>query len=321
MEDKMIAGLVRSMKLAVAALCLTAGAVQAFPDKTIHIITTETGGSNDLIARILAQELSTRLGQSVVVENRPSGVVPNQEVARAEPDGHTLLLTGSSMWMGALFREVPYDPVKDFTPVALVAQDANVLVVHPSLPVNTVAELIDYAKARPGELNYAATSIGGSMHLAAELFKSLAGVDIVRIGYSGGNQARTDLMAGNVQLAVIGADNAVPMAQSGKVRPLGVSTLVASTLVPGVPAIAETLPGFEIVGFTAILAPPGTPENVVTKLNAEINAILEDPKVNATLIGFNQERVGGPPSVLAAKIADDTKKWSALIESAGLKDQ
>ena len=306
----------------LAALSLMgpgAAGAQDFPTKTIRIVTTDVGGSNDTISRLLANELTGPLGQSVIVENKSSGVIPNQTVARAEPDGHTLLVTGSSMWIGTAFRDMPYDPVNDFTPVALVSQDANVLVVHPDLPVNSVQELVDYARSHPGELNYAATSVGGSMHLAAEMFTSMGDLDIVRINYSGGSAARTDLMAGNVQMGIVGADSALPLVESGKLKALGVTTLNPTELVPGLPPISEALPGYEVVAYTAVLAPPDTTSEVVDHLNEDINAVLNDPDNKKILLGLNHEVIGGAPSVLEARIANDLERWSALVEKAGLK--
>ncbi|WP_163266581.1 Bug family tripartite tricarboxylate transporter substrate binding protein [Chelativorans alearense] len=309
------------MQLTIAAAIVSPAVVQAqdFPSKTVRIVTTDVGGSNDTISRLLANALAGPLGQSVIVENSSSGVIPNQTVARAEPDGHTLLVTGSSMWIGTVFREAPYDPLQDFTPIILVSQDANVLVVHPSLPVNSVQELIDYAKARPGELNYAATSVGGSMHLAAEMFTSMADIDVVRINYSGGSAARTDLMAGNVQMGIIGADSALPLVDSGKLKALGVTTLDPTELVPDLPPISGALPGYEVVAYTAVLAPPGTPAEIINRLNEEINRVLNDPENKKILLGLNHEVIGGAPSVLEARMKSDLERWSALVEKAGIK--
>lgn len=313
-----------SMALAglAATLAVSTGAfAQNYPSKAVRIVTTAAGGSNDVIARMLGGAINGPLGQPVIVDNRPAGVIPNETVAKAPADGHTMLLAGSGMWIGTLFEKMSYEPLRDFTPIILISEEPNMLVVPASLPVKSVEELIALARSRPGSLNYVATSIGGSLHLAGELLKSMGGINIVRVSYKGSAAAMPDLMSGTVHLAIMGVGGAVPLVASGKLKGLAVSGLKPSQLAPGLPTIAATLPGYEAVGLTAILGPAKLPPAIVDRLNQEFGRALTQPDLVKKLTDFSQEMVGGPPERLASAMRSDMAKWGKLIKEAGLQAQ
>ena len=241
---------------------------QSYPLKTVRIVTSAVGGANDLIARLIAQGIADPLGQPVIIDNR--GVISIELVSKAPPDGYTLLLFGPPMWVAPLLQNTPYDPVRDFAPITLLVRNPNILVVHPSVPVKSVKELIVLAKARPGELNYSSASTGGPTHLAGELFKAMAGVNIVHVPYKGGGPALNDLIGGHVQLTFDGS-NLVPHIKSGKLKPLAVTTLTPSALFPELPTVAGSgLPGYEAVALHGVFAPAKTPDTVINRLNQEM---------------------------------------------------
>src|SRR5262245_14873080 len=242
---------------------LTAGTTYAqYPTKPIRLVTSS--GSGDFAARIIAQGISGPLGQQIIVENRP-GALPGEIVSKAAPDGYTLLVHGGAFWNAPLFRTTPYDPIKDFSPITLAVRSPNVLVVHPSLPVKSVRELIALAKARPGQLNYTSGPAGGASHLTAELFKALAGVNITRIGYASGAQELADLLSGAVHLTFNNAVTVTPHIRSGRLRGLAVGSPRPSALFPGLPALAETVPGFESAAMAGVFAPGRTPEAIIER--------------------------------------------------------
>lgn len=294
---------------------------QSFPAKPLRIVTTAVGGGNDFVARLLAGAISGPLGQSVVIDNRASGVIPGETVAKSVPDGHTMLLTGSGLWIGTLLQPAPYDPLRDFTAIALVAVEPNTLVVPPSMPVKAVKDLIAIAKARPGELNYVATGTGGSLHLAAELFKAMAGVNLVRVTYKGSGAAMPDLYAGQVHMAIMGTGGVMPHVTAGKLRAVAVSGLKPTPLAPGLPTIAATLPGYEAVGITAILGPANMAPAVVNRLNQEIGRALTQPEISKKLMDSSQEVLMGPSANLVATMKADMLKWGKLIKDAGIQAQ
>jgi tripartite-type tricarboxylate transporter receptor subunit TctC len=238
-------------RLLAASLSLLAAGValsQDFPAKPLRIITADTGSTNDLVARLIAQGLTGNLGQQVIVENRggASGLIAAQALAKAPPDGYTLLLYSSTLWIGPLLQDLSANPIRDFAPITLAASSPNLLAVHPSLPVKSVKDLIALAKRRPGELNYGSSSLGSSNHLGAELFKSIAQVNIVRVNYKGGGGALSALMAGEVQLMFVTSGLVSAHLKAGRLRALGICSLEPSTLYPGMPTVAASgLPGFE----------------------------------------------------------------------------
>jgi tripartite-type tricarboxylate transporter receptor subunit TctC len=319
----------RSMKIGGLSCCmLLAGlnaapiAAQNYPTKPIRIITGDVGGTADVIARIVAQAMTPGLGQQVIVDNRggASGAVATQAVSRAAPDGYTLLFYASALWLAPLMGNVPWDPVKDFAPVSLAASAPNVLVVHPSLPVKSVKELIALAKAKPGALNYGSGGAGGSPHLAGELFKSMAKVDIVRIAYKGTGPAVNDLLGGHVQLMFASAGALTSYVKSGRLRALAVTSLKPSALAPGLPPLAATVPGFVTVGYYPLFAPAATPASLIHRLQQEVAQVVHKPEVKERLINAGVEPVGGSPEELAALIKSEMVMWGKLFKEAGIHD-
>ncbi|MBI3938727.1 MAG: tripartite tricarboxylate transporter substrate binding protein [Betaproteobacteria bacterium] len=309
----------------VATMVLGAEAVraQSYPNKPIRIVTAEPGGANDLVARIIAHGISGPLGQQVIVENRggASGIIAAQTVAKAPPDGYTLLLYASPLWIVPLMRSnMPYEPLSDFSPITWAASAPNILVVHPSLPVKSVKELIALARARPGELNFAIGGFGASPHLAAELFKALTGVNIVRINYRGGGPAVNDLLAGQVQLMFAAAGSVAPHIKSGRLRALAVTSAQPSALYPGLPTVAASgLPGYESASTYGIFAPAGTPATTINLLNLEIVRALNRADVKERLFGSGIETVGSPPEELTARMKSEMARLGKVIKDAGIR--
>ena len=305
----------------VALMIMGAGIVsgQDYPNKPVRIVTSGIGGGADFIARIVAQGIAGPLGQEVVVVNFPSGLIPGQTVSRAPADGYTLLITGNSLWLGRLLNDnVPYDGAKDFAPITWTSMAPNILVVHPALPVKSVKELIALAKARPGELNFTISSMGGSGHLATELFMTMAGVKLVRVAYKSGSQEITDLMSGQVQLAFSNAASVAPHLKSGRLKPLAVTSPKPSAQAPDLPTIAASLPGYETIGITGIYAPAKTPAAIINRLNREIVRFINQPDAKEKLLNAGQEIVGSSPNVLATTMKSEMAKWNKLIKDAGI---
>ena len=292
--------------------------------RTIRLIVPfAAGGSADQTARMLAEPVGAALGQTIVVENRPGGgaTLGAQMVARAAPDGLTLLYgtPGPQIINPHLMRSLPYDPVADFAPVVSVKRAPNLLCLHPSVPATNVTELIALARARPGALAFASSGVGASSHLAGEMFKFLAGVDLLHVPYRGTGPATTELIAGNVQMAIDTLSILLPHAREGRLRALGVSTPARSPLVPAIPAIAETLPGFDASPFNYIAAPGGTPAATITRLNAGFNQVLRDPVFRARMEALGEEPMSGTPEELAAIIAAESARWRDVIRAANIR--
>ena len=290
---------------------------QDYPNRPIRLVTSAAGGGNDFISRLIAQGIAGPLGQNVIVENRPSNVT-GELVAKAVPDGYTMLLAGGTFLIGPLLEKTAYDPVTDFSAITLVSTEPSVLVVHTSVAANSVKELIALAKAKPGALNYASSGSGGTFHLAAELLKSMAGVNIVRVNYKGASAATNDLLGGQVQLAFISASSIAPHIKSGKVRALGVTGLQPSAQAPDLPTIAASLPGYETIGITGIYAPAKTPAAIINRLNREIVRFINQPDAKEKLLNAGQEIVGSSPNVLATTMKSEMAKWNKLIKDAGI---
>lgn len=313
--------------LAAAVLALPLGArAQGYPDKPIRLVLPfPPGGVTDLLARTLAERLQPRLGQPVVVENKAGAgtVLASDYVAKAPADGYTLLLAASSLGAApAVMKKVNYDPVKSFAPVTLVAQVSHWLVVNPSLPVKNVAELIAYAKARPGQLSYGSTGNGTSTHLEAELFEDLAGIHMVHIPYRGSGPALTDLIGGQTQLMFDAVGSSVGMVRDGKLRALAVTTAKRSPAVPEVPAIAESgLPGFDVMPWLGIVAPAGTPQPVIARLHAEIVRAMDTPEVREQFRQRGLPLVLNSPAEFGPFIAQETARWLKVVKSAGIKPE
>jgi tripartite-type tricarboxylate transporter receptor subunit TctC len=307
--------------LSVGLMVSGAGVVsgQNYPNKPIRIVTSEPGGGNDIVARLVAEGLTASLGQRVIVDNR--GIIAAEIAAKATPDGYTLLIYGSNIWLMQYLRDnVPWDPLRDFAPLTVAVNLPNILVVHPSLPVKSVKELVELAKAKPGELNYAAGTIGVSPHLAAELFKALAGVNIVRVPYKGGGPALNGLIGGEVHLMFPNAGSVMPHIKSGRVRALAVSTAQPSALAPGLPTVAEAVPGYETGAVICVFAPARTPAAIVDLLNREIVRVLNGAVVKERLFNSGSEVVANSPREFAAFIKSDMARMGKVIRDAGIHE-
>ena len=296
-------------------------AAQSYPQKPVRLLTAEVGGGSDFAARLVAQGLSAGLGQQVVVENRAGGVVIVEAAAKAPADGYTLLCYGSTIWLLPFLREhVAYDPVRDFAPVILLASAPNILVVHPSLPVQSVGDLVALAKAHPGKLNYATGPAGTTLHLSAELFKSMAKADIVHVPYKGVALALNDLIAGRVQLMFPTPGSVTQHVKTGRLRALAVTSATPSALLPGLPTMAATgLPGYESISVFAIFAPAKTLPLIIQRLNQETLAVLKTSETRERFLAAGVEPVGGPPEQLGALMKSEMHKWGKLIREAGLR--
>ena len=296
-----------------------AALAQAYPAKPVRIVTVAPGSANDIVARLIAQELRPVFGQTVIVDNR--GTIAAEIVARAPADGYTLLLYGSAVWLSPFIRSnTPWDPVKDFAPITLVAASPNIIVVHPSLPVKSVRELIALARARPGELNYAAGSLGAAPHLAAELFKAMAKLDIVRVSYKGTGGSLIGLLSGEVEMMFPTAGSVTPHIQSGKLRALAVTSLQPTALAPGLPLLAAALPGYESVSLNGMFAPARTPDPVIRQLNTEIARIMKRADVKEKLVAAGTDAMATTPEEFAVTIQSEMAKWGKLIREAGIRE-
>ncbi len=296
---------------------------QSYPSRPVHIIVGLAAGSAaDIMARLIGQSLSERLGKPFVIENRPGagGSIAAEAVARASPDGYTLLLNGSADAVTAtVYQQLNYNFIRDFAPVASIASGPLVLVVNPSFPSRTIPEFIEYAKANPGKINYASAGYGSAPNVNAELFKMMAGVDLVHVPYSG--SFVPDLLSGQVQVAFPPIPLAIANIRSGKLRALAVTSATRSDALPGIPAVAEFVPGFEASIWHGIGAPKNTPAPVINKLNQEINAVLADRIVQERLANIGGAAIGGSPAELSKLITDEIKKWDEVIRVANIKPE
>ena len=309
--------------LSIALISLTgvhSACAQNFPNKPIRIITSEIGGGADFVARIVAQGLSEAMGQQFVIDNRGGvATIAAQLVAKAPADGYTLLFYGSSMWILPFLQSTPYDPVKDFAPITWVVSLPNIVVVHPSLPVKSIKELIALAKARPGELNYGSGTTGTPTHLAAELFKSMANVNIARIAYKGAGPALTAVLGGEVHLQFATPSISAPHIKSGRLRALAVTSAKPSALVPGLPTVAATVPGYESISINAMFAPAGTPAAIVNRLNQETVRFLKRPDTAERLLNAGVEVVANTPEEFAVAMKADMASIGKVIKDAGIR--
>jgi tripartite-type tricarboxylate transporter receptor subunit TctC len=294
---------------------------QNYPSKPIRIVTAAPGSGNDFAARLMAPGLTGSLGQQVIVDNR--GIIAIETVAKAPPDGYTLLFYGTVLWLAPFLRDnVSYDPILDFSPVTWVTNSPNILVVHPSLPVKSVEALIALAKARPGELNYGSGSAGSTSHLAAELFKAMAGVNIVRIPYKGAAPALNDVIAGQVHLIFPSASSVMPHVKSGRLRALAVASAEPSALAPNLPTVAASgLPGYESASILGLFAPAGTPATIINRLNQEIERALNRAEVKQKLFNAGAEVVASSPERLAATVKSEMARLGKVIRDAGIRGE
>jgi tripartite-type tricarboxylate transporter receptor subunit TctC len=305
-------------------LAFPAFAQQDYPAKTVHIVVPfAPGGSTDIFARYIADKLAIALSQPVVVENRAGagGNIGAEVVARAAPDGYTLLMatTGVMAINNALYPNMSYDAAKDLEPVIFVASITNVLVVPPELPANSVRELIALAKEKPGALSFGSSGAGSSTHLSSELFKSMAGIDILHVPYKGSSQALTDLMTGRISMIIDNMPGAISFIRAGRLRALGVTGSKRSPALPDVPTIAEAgLPGYESLSWSGIAVPAGTSKEVIARLNREIATILTQSDIRDKFAQAGADPVGGSPQQFADHIRGEREKWSKLIRERGV---
>lgn len=295
-----------------------------YPAKPINmVIPFPPGGPTDVTGRVLAEKLTLALGQSVVVDNKPgaSGNIAAQLVARAPADGYTIFFTtgGTQAINPFLYKNIGYDPVKDFEPVVWVTISPNIIVVNPDFPAKNLQELIDMAKAKPGFYSSAAPGQGSTPHMAGELFKRQAGVNITHIPYKGSGPALNDVMGGHVQIMFDGIPSSLPLVRSGKLRALAVTSKNRSASAPDIPTVSETIPGFEATGWFAIYVPAKTPKEIILKLNQEVNRILEMPDVKKRYADLGADVVGGSPEKLREQVQKESIKWSELIRVNGIK--
>ena len=282
------------------------------------------GGSNDILGRFMGQKLSERLGQQVVIDNRggADGIIGTEIAAKAPPDGHTLLIVSSAYSMNPAIYKLPYDPLKSFTPISLIGTGGNVITVHPSVPVKNVKDLIALAKARPGQLRYASSGVGGFNHFGGELFKTMAGVDMIHVPYKGGGPAMIDVMSGQVEVLFSTLIQALPHIRSGKMRALGVGSEKRTPLMPDVPTIVESgVAGYDGSIWWGLLGPAGMPADIQTRLHSEVVAVLRDPESAKRLTAEAAEPAIATPDEFLKIIARDITKWISVAKQAGIKAQ
>jgi tripartite-type tricarboxylate transporter receptor subunit TctC len=316
------------MKL-VAALLLLAlchPALAQYPNRPLKLIVPfPPAGATDIVGRIVAQKLGEQMGQPVVVENKPGagGSIGSDLAAKSAPDGYTLLMaTSSTHSIGPVLQKLPYDPIRDFAPITHVANVPNVLVVSPVLPVNSVQELIAYAKARPGQLNFASSGVGTIVHLNGELFKMLAGVDLVHVPYKGTALSIPDVANGSVAMLFDSLASVQPHIKAGRVRPLAVNAQRRSALMPEVPTLAEAgMPAFDRYTWFGMFAPAGTPKDIVARVNAEVATALKAPDLLERFAAAGAEAVGSTPEQFVERIKSDAAKWAEVIRAANVKVQ
>jgi tripartite-type tricarboxylate transporter receptor subunit TctC len=313
-------------RLSVAAWSLSAvfwsglACAQDFPSKPIRIFTSAAGGGGDFTARQVAQGITGSLGQPVIVENRATGFIAAEIVAVAPPDGHTLTVQGSTFWILPLLRKMPYDVVRDFAPITMMEQATNGVVVHPSLPVKSIKELIALAKAKPGEINFGASALGSTSHLAGELFKAKAGVNVTMVPYKGAAPAYVGLLSGEIQLYFGDIGYVTPLSKANKVRLLAVTSPQPTSLAPGVPTMIEAgVPGYVALVMSGIWAPAKTPTSIISRLNMEVVRMLNRPEVKERYLAAGYETVGNTPQQFDAAIKADIANMSKVIKDANIK--
>lgn len=309
--------------LALAMMCSAAVFAQTYPSRTIRFIAPfAAGGGSDLIARRLAQKLTENLGQAVVVDNRTggSGVIGTEIVAKSAPDGYTIMMTTPTFTVNpSLIAKLPYDNIRDFAPIMLIATAPHLLAVHPSLPVKTVKELVALAKSKPEQLTFSSGSTGGSSHLSGELFNSTARIKMTHIPYRGGGQAVQAIFSGEVSLGFVDLVSMLPHVKSGRVRAVALTSLARSPLLPELPTIAESgYPGFRSGIWYGVVAPARTPNEVITKLNAELGKIVRTPEILSSLNADGATVVAGSPEQFAELIRSETARWAKVLKEAGI---
>ena len=307
----------------VLAMTLLGSAIvyaQDYPSKPIRIVTTAAGGGGDFTTRQLAQGITGALGQTIVVDNRASGFLSAEVVAKSPADGYTLLVTGSAVWISTLFRAVPYDINKDFAGITIIEVTPSVFAVHPSVPVKNIKELIALAKSRPGALSYGSNSIGGRGHLGMEMFKAMAGVNILHVPYKGSAAANRALLSGETQITLDDPGLLIPHARIGKMRLLAVSTSTPTALAPGLPTVTDSgLPGYELEGITGFFAAAKTPAAIINRLNLESVRALNTPEVKQRFLNASVEVVASAPEKLMDRVKSDLNKFGKVVKDANIR--
>jgi tripartite-type tricarboxylate transporter receptor subunit TctC len=315
--------LVAALLVGMSMLPAADARAQTYPTRPVRfIVGFPPGGPNDILARLVGQWLSDRLGQPFVVENRPgaSGNIATEAVVRAPPDGYTLLLVGpANAISGSLYDNLTFNFLRDIAPVAGITREPLVMVVHPSVPANTIAEFIAYAKAHPGNVRMASTGNGSSPHVSGELFRMMTGVDMVVVHYAGGGPALKEMIGGQAQVMFEPMSAAIEPIRTGKLRPLAVTTATRSQALPDVPALGDFVPGYEASAATGVGVPNGTPAGIVEALNKEINAAFTDPKMKARLADTGGIVLPGSPADFGRLIAEETEKWAKVVKFSGAK--
>jgi tripartite-type tricarboxylate transporter receptor subunit TctC len=315
------------LRLAACGLALPASSsiarAQTYPTRPVRlIVSVAAGGSADIVARLMGQWLSDRLGQQLIIDNRPGGGnnVGAEAAINAAPDGYTLYLANSANAINAtLYQRLKFNFIRDITPVAAIIRLPNVMEINPSVPVKSVLDFVAYAKANPGKINFASSGNGSTIHMSGELFKMMTGVNMVHVPYRGAGPALTDLLSGQMQVMFDNMPSSIEFIRDGKLRPLAVTTATRWEGLPDLPTVAEFVPGFEASAWFGVGAPKNTPVGIVEKLNEEINSILADPKVKARLVDLGGTVLRGSPSEFGRLIADDTEKWRKVVEALGIK--
>jgi tripartite-type tricarboxylate transporter receptor subunit TctC len=311
----------------LALFCAMGPAFADYPERPVTIVVGfPPGGPSDVLARIVARKLGELLGQPFIVDNRPGagGNVAGEVAAHAEPDGYTLLMGNNSILAtnASLYAKIDFDPEKDFAPISLIGTQANILVVNPNVPAKTMAELIDLAKANPGKLNFASSGYGAAAHLAGELFKTMANVDIVHVPYKGAGPALQDVISGEDQMMFATAASVVGMIKSGQVRALAVTTLKRTAILPDIPTVDELgIKGFEATTWHGLVAPTGTPKDIIATLHRAVIVALNDPDVQRELAGLGVDIAGDTPDEFSAYIRAEIPKWAEVIKASGAKAQ
>jgi tripartite-type tricarboxylate transporter receptor subunit TctC len=294
---------------------------QAYPNKPVRLLSNPPGGAPDYVARLVLPALSAALGQQVIVDNRPAAAAI-ETAAKAAPDGYTILITGSALWLLPFLRDqVPWHPTKDFEPITAAITSPLILVVHPAVPVKSVKELIDVAKAKPGELNYGSTSTGTLPHVAAELFRAMTGVNIVRVTYKSAGPALIAIASGEVQTAFATPSSAIPHMTAGRVRALAVTSKDPSALAPGLPTVAASVPGYEAASIVGFFAPAKTPPAIIERLHQHLATILKSPDVKEKVLKTSAETVGDSPAQFAATLRSEMARLGKVIKASQIREQ
>lgn len=324
MHRKLAAARLAALAFSSAPIWGAAHAAEAtFPQRPIRLIIAQApGGNADIVGRAFAMRMSEGLGQQIVVDNRPgaSGIIATETTVRAAPDGYTILLVPSSFGVNPSVRKLPYDQLRDLTPITLLAAAPNILVVNPNLPIKTVADLVTMARAKPGQIRFGSSGNLGSPHLAGELFKTMAKVDMVHIPYKAASAALLDVMSGSIELSFASMPSAIGLAKAGKMRPVAVTSLKRSVIVPELPTIEEAgYPGFETAAWQGLLGPAKLPDPVLRRLNAEAAKAARDPELKQRLLADGAEPVGNSPEEFRTWATHEIAKWAKVVKAIGVK--